>query len=85
MVNLEEAISMHCESLSLCPTPHPNHSSSLDNLALGLVEHFSITGSMTGLEEAILIHCESLSLRPTSHPDRHFSLTNLACALSHLF
>ena len=83
MTDLEEAILVHRESLSLCPTP--SHCPILlDGLGTGLVDRFGITGSMTDLEEAILIHRESLSLTP--HPERFFPLNNLANAfliLSH--
>ena len=66
------------ESLSLCPTPHPDRSRSLDNLASALPDRFRKTGSMT---EAVLIHCESLSLRSTAHPGRRQVLTDLVRAL----
>ena len=83
MVDLNEAISMDREALSLRPTSHPDRPLSLNNLGLRLWDRFRRTGSMamTDLEEAISIHRESLSLCPTPHPQRSFSLVNLASAL----
>ena len=67
MTDLEEAISLYCESLSFC---HPNRSSSLTSLASALHACFN---NMTG--------SELLFLYPTFHPDRFPSLHNLAIAL----
>ena len=78
MVGLEDAISMHRESLFLCPTPHPDRSSSFNNLGFALWDRFRKTGSMTDLEEAISMHHESLSFRPTPLPDHSNSLNSLA-------
>ena len=61
MVDLNEAISMDRETLSLRPAPHPDRASSLTNLGLGLWDRFQKAGSMADLEEAILMHRESLS------------------------
>ena len=81
MVDLNEAISMGRETLSLRPKPHPERSSSLAGVGLWLWDRFRTTGSMTDLEEAILIHRENLSLCPTPHPDRSSSLNNLGIGL----
>jgi hypothetical protein len=79
------AILRHRESLPLCSTRHPNHST-LNNLGSGLMERLAMTaGSMTDLKEAISIHRVSLSLRPAPHPRRSFSLNNLANALLYRF
>ena len=65
MADLNEAISMDRETLSLCPTPHPHRYFSLNCLGIQLWDRFRRTGSMADLEEAILVHRESLSLCPT--------------------
>jgi tetratricopeptide (TPR) repeat protein len=83
--DLEEEIILYRKSLSLCPTSHPNRSSSLASLASALQVYSRITGSMTALEEAISMHREILSLCPTPHPDRFPSLNNLANTLLNRF
>ena len=81
MVDLNEAILMDRESLSLRPTPHPDRFISLNNLGIRLCDRFRRTGSMADLEESILMHRESLSLFPTAHPDHSMSLSNLGLGL----
>ena len=73
MVDLNEAVLMDRETLSLRPTPHPDRSSSLNNLGARLFDRFQRTSSrsaMADLEETILVQRESLSLCPTPHPHR---------------
>ena len=82
MVDLNEAVSIDREALSLCPTHHPRRHFSLNNLGLRICERFKRTGSMADLEDSILLYRESLSLVPTHHPDRPVSLNNLANALN---
>ena len=83
MADLKEVILVHCESQSLCPTPHPCRSFSLSNLANALLYQSDQTDLTTDLrvQEAILLHRESLSLHPTSHPCHSDSLYNVANAL----
>lgn len=81
MVDLNEAISMDRETLSLRPTSHPSRSSSLTNLGLRLWDRFRRTGSMADLEEAISMHRESLALCPPPHPNHSTALNNLGNAL----
>ena len=81
MTDFQEVILLLRETLSLCPTPHPFHSESLDNVATALQKHFRETNSINNLEEAILLHREPLSFHPAPHPKCFESLHNLACAL----
>ena len=85
MVDLNEAISMDRDVLSLRPTSHPDRFLSLTNLGLRLLDCFRRTGSMDDLEEAILMHRESLSLCPPPHPNHSTSLNNLGIGLTERF
>ena len=84
MVDLNEAILLGREALSLLPTPHPDRSSLLNGLGLWLLDHFRRTGLMVDLEEAIVMHRESMSLCLT-HPDRTISLNSLGSGLVERF
>ena len=81
MVDLNEAISMGREILSLRPTPHPDRSSSLAHLGLWLLDRFQRTGSIADLEESTSMHRESLSLCPPPHPDHFFLLSHIGLGL----
>ena len=85
MVDLNDAILMDRETLSLRPTPHPDRSLSLTSLGLRLWDRYRRTGSMADLEESTLMHRESLSLRPTPHPKHSTSLNNLGLGLMERF
>ena len=78
-VDLNEAILMDRETLSLYPIPHPSRSVSLNNLATALFNRFKQTGLVTDLQEAILLLRESLFLRSTYYP--YYPDYNLANAL----
>ncbi|KAF8508157.1 hypothetical protein JB92DRAFT_2733340 [Gautieria morchelliformis] len=80
-----EAISLHREALELRPAPHPDRSSSLNNIAAALSTRFRQSGRQGDLEAAILLHREALELRPAPHPGRSSSLNNIATALSTRF
>ncbi|KAI0042252.1 TPR-like protein [Auriscalpium vulgare] len=80
--DLQEAITLHRQALSLRPVGHSDRSLSLSNLANALGTYFEQLGKLPDLEEAILLHREALSLRPVGHPDHPASLNNLANALS---
>ena len=77
MVDLNEAILMDRETLSLRLIPHPDRFSSLDGLGLRLCDRFRKTGSIADLEESISMHRQSLSLCPTLHPYHSTSFNNL--------
>ncbi|KAF8903428.1 tetratricopeptide repeat-containing protein [Gymnopilus junonius] len=64
--------------LELRPTPHPDRSSSLNNLAIALHSRFQQQGALNDLDEAIFLHREALELRLGPHPERFSSLSNLA-------
>ena len=51
MTDLEEAISLYRESLSLYPMSHPDRFISLRDLAAALNDRFRETGSINDLEE----------------------------------
>ncbi|TEB12277.1 hypothetical protein FA13DRAFT_1721959 [Coprinellus micaceus] len=65
--DLQEAIRLQKEALSLHPPGHP--------------VPLRTAGSLDDLHEAIRLHKEALSFRPPGHPDRSASLNNLANSL----
>jgi tetratricopeptide (TPR) repeat protein len=81
MEDLQSAIRLYHEALSLCPIGHPNRPKSLNNLASALQIRYSQLEEVEDLHSAIRLCQEALSLRPTGHPDRSSSLNNLANAL----
>ena len=85
MVDLNDAILMDREVLSLCPTSHQHRSLLFCGLSIRLWDRFRMTGLMDDLEEAILMYHESLSLCPTPHPHRSISLNNLGTGLMERF
>ena len=70
MEDLEEAISLHRQALTLRARGHPDRSSSLNNLANAMTTRFAQLGGMNDLEEAITFHRQALALRAHGHPDR---------------
>ena len=80
--DLDEAISLHRQALELRPSPHPDQSSSLNNLAFALLTRFEQRGQQSDLDEAISLHRQALKLQAPPHPNRSSSLNNLANALS---
>ena len=76
--DLNEAIVLARDALSLRPPGHPDRSSSLDNLAIHLVYRYKELRGIDDLNEAIILTRDALSLRPLGHPDRSRSLGNLA-------
>ncbi|TFK22228.1 hypothetical protein FA15DRAFT_681771 [Coprinopsis marcescibilis] len=63
------------------PSPHPNRSSSLNNLANALSTRFSKEGNIDDLDQCVSLYRESLDLMPAPHPSRSSCLNNLAVAL----
>ena len=82
MQDIEEAIVLDREALSLCPQGHPNRSMSLNNLAVSLSSRYKQLGAREDLDEAIVLNREALDLCPQEHPNRSMSLNNLAGDLS---
>ena len=80
--DLDEAIILDREALSLFPQGHPNRSMSLNNLAVDLSSRYKQLGALRDLDEAIVLAREALSILPQGHPDRSASLNNLANRLS---
>ncbi|KAF8193024.1 tetratricopeptide repeat-containing protein [Pholiota molesta] len=79
--SLDEVISIFRRTLLLLPTPHPDRSMLLNNLATALRSRFQHRGVPTDLDQSISFHQEALLLHPVPHPDRSMSLNNLALAL----
>jgi len=85
MEDLEGAISLHREALTLRPLGHPERLMSLNNLASALFTRFNQSGKMDDLDDSISAHRQALSLLPLDHPDRAMSLNSLANALYNRF
>jgi tetratricopeptide (TPR) repeat protein len=79
--DLNEAIFLYRQALKLRLPPHPNQSSSLNNLANALWAKFEQGGEQSDLDEAIFLHRQALELFLPPHPSRSSSLNNLASAL----
>jgi hypothetical protein len=67
--DLEESIRCLREALELCPAPHPDRSSLLDNLANLLSKRFEQKRDFKDREESIQFHREAWELRPAPHPN----------------
>ncbi|KAG1773752.1 hypothetical protein EV702DRAFT_1243180 [Suillus placidus] len=75
--DLDEAISLHEESLRLRPVGHESRYCSLSNLGSALNKH----GDIDDITRAISLNREALTLLPPGHPSRDTALNNLAVAL----
>ncbi|KAF9231836.1 CHAT domain-containing protein [Melanogaster broomeanus] len=67
------------------PEGHPQHSTSLNNLASALKTRFDQRGDGKDLDEAIDHYQSALQLRPEGHPQHCSSLNNLANAVQTRF
>jgi hypothetical protein len=69
------------EALELCPPPHPDRSTSLNNLGNALWSRHQQTRIIADIDEATSLYREALKLRPSPHPHRAYSLRSLAMSL----
>ncbi|ETW80194.1 hypothetical protein HETIRDRAFT_428431 [Heterobasidion irregulare TC 32-1] len=69
--DLEQAISLHRDSLALCPAPHPYRLAYMNNLACALLTRFDQIGQAEDLEDAISLHRTSLMLSIPQYPHRN--------------
>ncbi|KAG2108782.1 CHAT domain-containing protein [Suillus cothurnatus] len=79
--DLDEAITLHKESLHLHPVGHEYRNFTLDNLGAALVAHFKKRGDIDDITRAISLRREALMLCPPGHPHRDTILNNLAYTL----
>ncbi|KAJ7933181.1 CHAT domain-containing protein [Mycena leptocephala] len=79
--DIDEAVLLHREALTLQPTPHPERADSLNNLALAMWTQFQQQGDLVNIDEVITLHRAALALRPTPHSKRVESLCNLGNSL----
>jgi len=70
MGDLEGAISLHREALTLLPLGNPNRFSSLSNLALTLYDRFNQSGRLEDLEEYFTLCNQAASGLTSSSSDR---------------
>ncbi|TFK17368.1 hypothetical protein FA15DRAFT_661499 [Coprinopsis marcescibilis] len=73
------------EALGLRPSPHPDRSVLLNNLANALSTRFEQKGSFDDLEECIMLFKEVLGLIPPPHPHHSTVLFNLAQAKYNIY
>jgi hypothetical protein len=64
------------EALVMRPPGHPDHSSSLINLANSTRIHYNQTGHIEDPEGAIIRYRDALNLLPPKHPNRSICPTN---------
>ena len=82
MLDLEEAISLFREALTLRPRFYPDSSATLNGLqGKALMDRYLSTGTTSDLEEAISHFRNALALRPSPHPRRLRSLSYLIISL----
>ena len=79
---LNEAISLHRQTLQVQPALHPDRSTSLSNLASTLLIRFEKESQRCDLVDAIFFHREALELQPSPHLYQSTFLDDLASALS---
>ncbi|KAJ2914119.1 hypothetical protein MD484_g6282, partial [Candolleomyces efflorescens] len=77
-VDLEEAISLYRQALSLRPPTDEGRWLLLHSMGFALENHYELTGDWDGLEEAISVCQEALKLRSSHHSDRPDILHQLA-------
>ncbi|KAL4070083.1 hypothetical protein V8B97DRAFT_1917801 [Scleroderma yunnanense] len=83
--DLEESIILYRAALELCPSHHPHHATTLNNLADCLRKRFMKLDTNTDLDEAILLHQSVLELCPADHPNQLDSFFDLAHCLSNRY
>ena len=69
MGDLNEAIVVARDILTLCPAGHPDWSMFLSNLSFYLSIPYTQLGTIEDLNEAIVLTRDSVALRPPGHPD----------------
>ena len=79
--DIDEAVEIHREALTLTPVSRPDRSMSLGNLAEALTTRYEKNSQLADLEDAIECRREALGLSPSPHPNRSRQLTSLANAL----
>ena len=84
-INIDEAISLHRQTLDPLPLLHPHRAGALDNLGYSLLMRFREGHQETDLDEAISLHRQALELQPPLRPNRTLSLIHLGNALSTRF
>src|SRR5262245_52471250 len=77
IADVNEAISLHRQALTLVLYPHPDRPEALSNLAADLYSRFGQTGDIADMNEAIALNREANPLFPALHPTRPKSLTCL--------
>ncbi|KAG2153595.1 CHAT domain-containing protein [Suillus bovinus] len=85
--DMDQAITLQTEVLSLHPVGHTDRSKSLNNFANQLSSRFEHRGNEEDLDEAIALHREALALRPVGHRSVHIinieAMTKTWMRLSH--
>ncbi|KAI6012793.1 hypothetical protein F5J12DRAFT_781654 [Pisolithus orientalis] len=74
MCDLEEVIELHRAVLELCPSGHPDRSSSLHNFSRCLLKKYDNQRVVADLEEAVAFGHAALELCPLGHPDHDATL-----------
>ncbi|KAJ7438299.1 CHAT domain-containing protein [Mycena galericulata] len=83
--DIDEAITLHRETLEIHAAPHPARGDCLTNLALAVQRRFTQQGDPKDIGEAITLHREALEICAATHPDRGSNLNNLAVAVKTQF
>ncbi|PPR00665.1 hypothetical protein CVT26_012322 [Gymnopilus dilepis] len=85
VADIEEAIYLHREAISLCSTSHLAHSELVECLIKDLELHFTETQSGQSLDEAIMLY-QQLADLPADKAKKHsWVLEGLSKKLQHFF
>ena len=76
MADLEEAIRMGQEAVTITPKDHPDRAGFLNNLGSHFSDRYSRTGAIADLEKAIRMGQETVTITLKDHPDRAVYLNN---------
>ena len=80
LADLDEAITVGRQAVTLTPTDHPELGMYLSNLGIALQARFERRGAQVDLDEAITVGRQAVTLTPTNHPNLGIYLSNLGRA-----
>jgi hypothetical protein len=83
--DLDKALSLHHETLTLLPEDHQHKAMVLSHLGMTLQCRFERLGQVTDIYLAISSHEEALGLTSDAHPHKFIALDSMSCALRQRF
>ncbi len=83
--DLEQAIQLKQQAVTLTPDGHADKPTHLNNLGNALQRRFERSGELEDLEQAIQVNQQAVNLTPNGHADKPTHLNNLGNALQRRF